>query len=34
MILVMFRDDDPPWLGLTPERLEIAQEFIDSIQFE
>jgi hypothetical protein len=34
VLVIQFHDDDPPWLGLTPERLAVAQEFIDSIQFE
>ena len=34
IVLVIFHDDDPPWLALTPERLAVAQEFIDSIHFE
>lgn len=34
IVLVIFHDDNPPWLALTPERLAVAQEFIDSIHFE
>ena len=33
IVLVIFHDDNPPWLSLTPERLAVAQEFIDSIHF-
>jgi hypothetical protein len=34
IVLIQFHDDNPPWLGLTPDRLAVAQEFIDSIHFE
>jgi hypothetical protein len=34
IVIVLFHDDNPPWQPLTPERLAVAQEFIDSIQFE
>ena len=34
IVIVLFHDDNPPWLELTPERLAVAQQFIDSIQFE
>jgi hypothetical protein len=34
IVLVEFHDDNPPWLALTPERLAVAQEFVESIHFE
>ncbi len=34
VVLIQFHDDNPPWLELTPERLEIAQTLVDSIEFD
>jgi hypothetical protein len=34
IVIVLFHDDGPPWLPITPERAAIAQELVDSIQFE
>ena len=32
IVLILFHDDNPPWEELTPERLAVAQDFVDSIQ--
>jgi hypothetical protein len=34
IVIVLFHDGYAPLQELTPERLALAQEFIDSIQFE
>jgi hypothetical protein len=34
MVISLDHDDGPLWLPLTPERDAVAQQLIDSIQFE